>query len=114
VSRLKETDSESEVPSLDAATADHAGTFGDRLSGDADVYEEVLRGFEGEELRAALTELPDRSRQVVTLHFGLRGGRPLTFREIGRRLGVSGQRAAQIEQQTLEELSARLDASVAH
>ena len=68
VSRLKETDSESEVPSLDAATADHAGTFGDRLSGDSDVYEEVLCVFQGEELRAALTELPNRSREVVTLH----------------------------------------------
>jgi RNA polymerase primary sigma factor len=49
-------------------------------------------------------ELPERERQVVTLHYGLGHRGALTLAEIGKQLGVTRERARQIEGQALRRL----------
>lgn len=56
-----------------------------------------------------LGELDERERSVVELHFGLAGrdsGR--TLEDIGRELGISKERARQLEQRALRKLKAAL------
>ena len=52
----------------------------------------------------AAAALPEIQRRVVTLHFGLEDGEPLTHEEIGRRVGLSRQRVAQLEAQAIARL----------
>lgn len=60
----------------------------------------VLRREQFEEVRRAVTRLPERQRTVVTLHF--LGG--LTQEQIGLMLGVSNSRVCQIEATALQTL----------
>ena len=56
-------------------------------------------------VRAALSELDDKEREVVTLRFGLdRDGEPRTLQEIGERLELSRERIRQIESRAKEKL----------
>jgi RNA polymerase primary sigma factor len=63
----------------------------------------IRRAFSSQ-LRAALTELDPREREVVALRFGLRGGEPLTLQQIGNRLRLSRERVRQIESRAKEKL----------
>jgi RNA polymerase primary sigma factor len=56
-------------------------------------------------VRAALDELEDKEREVVTLRFGLdRDGEPRTLQEIGELLDLSRERIRQIESRAKEKL----------
>jgi RNA polymerase sigma factor (sigma-70 family) len=57
----------------------------------------------------ALDVLPPRERQVIVLRFGIEGEGPKTLAEIGELLGVSRERARQIETQALARLEALRD-----
>ena len=48
--------------------------------------------------------LSDREREILTLRYGLMGGREVTQREIGRRLGISRSYVSRIEKRALEKL----------
>jgi RNA polymerase primary sigma factor len=66
-----------------------------------------------EEIRQVLSEaLSIRERAVLTLRFGLDGASPETLDVVGRRLGVTCERARQIEAEALRKL--RRPAVVAH
>lgn len=52
----------------------------------------------------SLDQLEPRRRHVLELRFGLRKGKPLSYREIGRRITVSPERARQLVGRALEEL----------
>lgn len=56
-------------------------------------------------IEKALEDLPPREQRVLTLRFGLRGERDHTQAEIGKKLGVTGERVRQIVQEALEKLS---------
>ena len=56
-------------------------------------------------LQAALSSLPEREREVVTLRYGLGGIEPKTLEEIGRRLGLTRERVRQIELDSLRRLA---------
>ena len=60
----------------------------------------MLRAEQFEEIRQAVTKLPERQRTVVTLHF--LGG--LTQEQIGAMLGVSNSRICQIEATAIQTL----------
>jgi RNA polymerase sigma factor (sigma-70 family) len=69
-------------------------------------------------LAEALDGLPERQRQVLTLRFGLDTGTPRTLDEVAAVIGVSRERARQIELGALAalrrpELRARLEGLVA-
>ena len=57
-----------------------------------------------EDLKKMLQTLPPREAHVLRLRFGLRGDRPHTLEEVGRKLGVTRERARQIERKALRKL----------
>jgi RNA polymerase primary sigma factor len=58
-----------------------------------------------EDIKHALSALPERERRVIELRFGLHGGRPRTLDEVGRSFGVTRERIRQIENSTLNTLA---------
>lgn len=57
-----------------------------------------------EELQSALDVLDERRRLVLEMHFGINGQDKHTLGEIGQRLGVTRERARQIEARALHAL----------
>lgn len=55
-------------------------------------------------LMKALSFLPDSDRRVLVMRFGFDGEEPRTFQQIGNALGISKQRAQQIEAGALRRL----------
>src|SRR5438552_3996886 len=82
------------------------GTLGSVL---ADVMaptpeKEATRQLLRERVRSALDVLTPRERTVIELRFGIKDGRPRTLDIVGNELGVTRERARQIEAQALEKL----------
>ena len=57
-----------------------------------------------ENLREALDDLPAREVRVLQLRYGLLDGQSYTLEEVGRKIGVTRERARQIETQALNRL----------
>jgi RNA polymerase primary sigma factor len=57
-----------------------------------------------EDLSAALGHLNDRERRIIDLRYGLIDGRRRTLEEVGRALGMTRERARQIEAEALRRL----------
>ncbi|MFN8109396.1 MAG: RNA polymerase sigma factor RpoD/SigA [Thermoleophilia bacterium] len=87
--------------------ADGDETLGALLADDRapDLDEDLDREWRVDVVRAALEALPQRERMVMHMRYGLNGRQPATFDEIGRRIGVSRQRARQLEQSARVRLS---------
>jgi RNA polymerase primary sigma factor len=89
-------------------TEGEVGTVGslldDPLSGDA--YEEVLEAVASEQLRALLSRLTEREREIIDARFGF-GRERERLAEIGERLGVSAERVRQVEARALAKLRQR-------
>jgi RNA polymerase primary sigma factor len=58
-----------------------------------------------EDIRQALSALPERERSVIELRFGLDGGEPRTLDQVGRAVGLTRERIRQIEDSTLKRLA---------
>lgn len=50
------------------------------------------------------TALDERERQIIVMRYGLRGNRPLTQREVAKRLNISRSYVSRIEKKALEKL----------
>jgi len=61
-------------------------------------------------LAALMEGLNERERQVLSLRFGLDGGTRRTLQEVGQALGVTRERARQIESRALHRLRASAQA----
>jgi RNA polymerase primary sigma factor len=86
----------------DEDSVDRLGDLiGDPLSEQA--YDDVLTMATGDSVRTLLSMLTERERQVLAWRMGMDGDE-LSLREIGRRLGMSGERVRQIEQRALMKL----------
>ena len=89
--------------------ADDDGSLSDLLADEAetgadDVFAEgALKGH----VRDLLDALPERERHLVQRRYGLDGGDGATLEEIGRELGVTRERARQIQATALRRLRAR-------
>jgi RNA polymerase sigma factor (sigma-70 family) len=81
------------------------GSLGDLIEDplSAEAYEDVLDALAGQQLRALLSRLTDRERDVVNARFGFEG-EPERLVDIGERLGVSAERVRQIEERALAKL----------
>ena len=93
--------------SLDAPVSDGDDTaLGEFVAGDGPSPEEVVEiSLRSQVLADALRALPDRSRVVVVLRYGLADADPKTLEEIGRRLGLTRERVRQIEVEALKRLA---------
>lgn len=81
------------------------GTLGDLLEDplSAAAYEDVVDAVAGEQLRALLSRLTDREREVIGARFGF--DTPAEkLSQVGERLGVSAERVRQIEERALAKL----------
>src|SRR4051812_10802365 len=88
-----------------------SGTFGDLMPdpGAEETYDAVPTRLGVKQLPQLLDGLSDRERAIVCGHFGLGGRTPRTLHELGKILGVSAERARQIERGALDKLRAATD-----
>ncbi len=88
------------------------GEDSERTRGDAvpdeDALQEVSHAGEADELSdevaGALQSLPSREGDILRLRYGIGHAEPLSLTQIGERLGVTRQRAQQLEAQALRRL----------
>jgi RNA polymerase primary sigma factor len=69
-----------------------------------DPEEEAMQRVLSGELRRALEGLPPRELRVLQLRFGLNTGQSLTLKEVGDKMGITRERARQLEAQALNHL----------
>jgi RNA polymerase primary sigma factor len=81
------------------------GVFGELLVDPLahDAYEQLLDHSEIEQVRALLGSLGDRERTILRARYGLDGPEQ-SLREVGERIGLSGERVRQIENRALGKL----------
>ena len=54
--------------------------------------------------QAVLNVLDDRERRVIALRYGLGNGHPMSLRDVGKQMGLSGERVRLIEREALRKL----------
>ena len=89
----------------DEGTGTLADTIADPVA--EQEYDDVLSGIEVEEVRVLADRLDDRERTVLSAHYGL-GQSAQTLTQIGASLGLTAERARQIESAALAKLRAGL------
>ncbi len=97
------------LASLDQPVGEDGETaFGELLASDSPgPVEEVADADRDRQLSRVVEQLPESERNVIRLRFGLTGEEPLTLRQTGSELGISTERARQLEEQGLRRLARR-------
>ena len=96
-----------EICSLDAPAGEEEDSSFQQLLEDlqaAQPYEELVRRELKASLENLLGTLTQRQQQVLRMHYGLLDGNCYAFEQIGKELGISKERARQIEHQAMEKL----------
>ena len=96
-----------EVSSLDIPVGETGeDTIGTLLPGSEDLepQAELIRRELKQLLEALMSQLNDRQRTILRLHFGLEDGISRSLEEISRILGISKERVRQIERQAMVKL----------
>ncbi len=97
------------VVSLDKPVGEDGDTsLGDLITLETpSVEEEVHEALTSQTLLQAIADLPETERNVIEMRFGAGDQEPQTLTQAGKRLGLSTERARQLEQQALTRLSRR-------
>jgi RNA polymerase primary sigma factor len=96
------------MTSLDQPVSDDGETaLGDLLASERpEPHEEVAEAERDQRVNQAVERLPVAERNVIQLRFGLTGQEPRTLRQAGSELGITAERARQLEEQGLRRLAA--------
>jgi RNA polymerase primary sigma factor len=96
------------MTSLDQPVSEDGETaLGDLLASDRpEPLEEVAVTERDQRLGEAVRRLPAAEQSVIRLRFGLAGEEPRTLRQAGSELGITAERARQLEEQGLRRLAA--------
>ncbi|HEY2769478.1 MAG TPA: RNA polymerase sigma factor RpoD/SigA [Solirubrobacteraceae bacterium] len=68
--------------------------------------EEVAENDRDRRIKEIVGQLPEQEAKVIGLRFGLAGDEPRTLKEAGSELGISAERARELEQRGLRRLAA--------
>jgi RNA polymerase primary sigma factor len=97
------------ITSVDKPVAEGEDTtLGELLPSDEpEVTEEVEIALREESVRRAISELPEREREVVKLRYGIDGAdaEPTAIEETGRRLDLSANQVRRLETKALDRLA---------
>lgn len=96
-----------DICSLDAPTGEEGdGTLGILLEDHQALqpYEELVRQELSQAMEQLLGGLSERQRRLLRLRFGMEDGKCHSLEETGLMLGISKERARQIEKQSMEKL----------
>jgi RNA polymerase primary sigma factor len=95
------------LASLDQPVGEDGETlFGDLLASDRpEPIEELADSERGQRVHEIVEQLPEAERNVIRLRFGLAGEEPLTLKQTGNELGISLERARQLEEQGLRRMA---------
>ena len=95
-----------EICSLDAPAGDEDDSFGVLLADDrsAQPYEDLVREELTQSINRLLSQLTERQQQVLRLRFGMVDEQCYSLDAIGKTLGISKERARQIEHEAIEKL----------
>ena len=96
------------MTSLDQPVSEDGETaLGDLLASDRpEPHEEVAVIERDQRVNEAVLRLPAAEQSVIKLRFGLAGEEPRTLRQAGSELGITAERARQLEEQGLRRLAA--------
>ncbi|CAA9478866.1 MAG: RNA polymerase sigma factor RpoD [uncultured Solirubrobacteraceae bacterium] len=97
------------VVSLDKPVGEDGDTsLGDLITLETpSVEDEVHEAIASQTLLEAIADLPEPERNVIEMRFGAGDEEPQTLSQAGKRLGVSTERARQLEERALRRLSQR-------
>lgn len=68
------------------------------------VYKKIEHGVENELLGIALTKLNDKEREIMSLRYGLKGGKEKTQKEVADMLGISQSYISRLEKKIIIRL----------
>jgi RNA polymerase primary sigma factor len=106
VRRLLDIDRDGVSLQTPIGTDDSEAELGDLIE-DADiapVIDIVSATLRHQRLREQIDRLPRRQARILSMRYGLSGEPPMSFEQVGRKLGVSRERVRQIEARALKAL----------
>jgi len=85
---------------------DDEETIGDFVEDNAvpNPEEAAFEDMMHEDLQTLLDSLPPRELRILQLRYGLLDGQPLTLNDVGKKMGITRERARQLEAQALRRL----------
>ena len=99
-----------DATSLDqpVSTEESSSELGDFIEDErtSDTPDEVMRALETEQLKEAITRLPERARYVLIRRYGLDDRDPATLAELGEELDISRERVRQLQREAERILKA--------
>jgi RNA polymerase primary sigma factor len=95
------------LTSLDQPIGDDGETaLGDLLASERpEPVEEIAESDRDNRVHEIVGQLPEAERNVIRLRFGLAGDEPRTLRQVGSELGISAERARELESRGLSRLA---------
>ncbi len=75
-------------------------------TGEMSPEEKAVGGLLQQDLAAALAGLSERERRILSLRYGIEDGEPRTLEQVGKVMGMTRERARQIEAEALRRLRA--------